>query len=45
MMYVRAELFWYITQRGVVILNHCFGTTCHYHLQSSRIPRRKGTNI
>jgi len=42
---MRAELFWYITQHGVVIPNRFFRTTCHYHLQGSRIPRRKGTNV
>jgi hypothetical protein len=40
-MLMRSVLFWDITQRRVVIIYRCFGTTYLSHLQGSRSPRRK----
>jgi hypothetical protein len=35
------DYFWYIRQRGVIVLSRRFGTTCPSHLQGPRGPRRK----
>lgn len=37
---LRSVLFWELTQHWLVVCYRYFGTTCQYHLQGSKNPRR-----